>query len=94
MVFNPFNSKYLLSSEHDFNENMNRFSDSVKSITGKYPAVQGTDFIWNGIKDNGQAIVFTCKVHSGLPHKNDKHFKDEIVDKALTDFITNKISNN
>ena len=51
------NGKYILSGEHNFNESMNRFDDSVKTITGKYPAVWGTDFIWNGTQDNGQAIV-------------------------------------
>jgi mannan endo-1,4-beta-mannosidase len=51
------NGNYILSGEHNFNENMNRFNDSVKSITGKYPALWGTDFIWNWKTDNGQAIV-------------------------------------
>ena len=51
------NGNHILSGEHNFNENMNRFNDSVKSITGKYPALWGTDFIWNWKTDNGQAIV-------------------------------------
>src|SRR4051812_22735797 len=49
--------KYILSGQHNYNESMNRFSDSVKAITGKLPAIWGTDFIWNGTKDNGQPIV-------------------------------------
>jgi len=36
---------------------MNRYSDSANEITGRYPQVWSTDFIWNGKKDNGQAIV-------------------------------------
>jgi mannan endo-1,4-beta-mannosidase len=55
------NGKYILSGQHNYNQGMDRFSDSVKSITGKYPAVWGTDFIWNGKTDNGQAIVDECK---------------------------------
>lgn len=51
---------HILSGQHNFNQSMNRFNDSVKNITGKYPAVWGTDFIWNGKKDNGQAIVDEC----------------------------------
>jgi len=54
------NGKHILSGQHNFNQSMNRFNDSVKSITGKYPAVWGTDFIWDWKKDNGQAIVDEC----------------------------------
>ena len=48
---------HILSGQHNYNQEMNRYSDSAKKITGKYPAVWGTDFIWNGKKDDGQAIV-------------------------------------
>lgn len=51
------NGRQLLSGQHNYNENMNQFNDSLLAITGKYPAVWGTDFIWNWKKDNGQAIV-------------------------------------
>src|SRR5438128_659905 len=51
------NGKYMLAGQHNYNEQPNRFSDSAYAITGKYPAVWGTDFIWNGMKDNGAAIV-------------------------------------
>ena len=51
------NGKYMLAGQHNYNEQPNRFSDSAFAITGKYPAVWGTDFIWNGTKDNGPAIV-------------------------------------
>lgn len=49
--------KGIISGQHNYNQSMNLFSDSVKAITGKYPKLWGTDFIWNGTKDNGQAIV-------------------------------------
>src|SRR5690349_10065469 len=52
--------RYILSGQHNYNENLDRFSDSVKAITGKTPAVWSTDFIW-GAKDNGQAIVEACR---------------------------------
>jgi mannan endo-1,4-beta-mannosidase len=29
----------------------------VQTITGKYPAVWGSDFIWWGTKDRGQEVV-------------------------------------
>jgi mannan endo-1,4-beta-mannosidase len=49
--------KYLLAGQHNYNQEPERFSDSAYAITGKYPAVWGNDFIWNGTKDNGQAVV-------------------------------------
>src|SRR5438270_8924809 len=49
--------KYILSGQHNYNHEPNRYSDSVFAITGKYPAIWGTDFIWNGTNDNGEAIV-------------------------------------
>jgi len=54
------NGKKLLSGQHNFNQNMDQYSDSVHVLTGKYPAVWGTDFIWNWTTDNGQAIVDEC----------------------------------
>ncbi len=91
------NGKYILSGEHNFNETMSRFDDSVKAITGKYPAVWGTDFIWNGIQDNGQAIVnetikrykegyiVTLMWHQGRPIDNPPYGWKESVQGKLTD---------
>jgi len=47
------NGKYILSGEHGDE----RWLDTVKNITGKYPAVWGNDFIWHGDKDPGQEVV-------------------------------------
>jgi len=47
------NGKYILSGQHGDE----RFLDTVKSITGKYPAVWGSDFIWWGAQDRGQDVV-------------------------------------
>lgn len=91
------NGKYILSGEHNYNESMNRFNDSVHAITGKYPAVWGTDFIWNGTKDNGQAIVdeairkykdgyiVTLMWHEGRPTDNPPYGWKESVQGKLTD---------
>lgn len=49
--------KQILSGEHNYSQSMNVFSDSVKAITGKYPAVWGTDFILSGTTDRGSEIV-------------------------------------
>jgi mannan endo-1,4-beta-mannosidase len=89
--------RYTLSGEHNFNEDMNRFSDTVNTITGKYPAVWGTDFIWNGSRDNGQAIVdeavrkykagyiITLMWHQGRPIDNPPFGWKESIQGKLTD---------
>jgi len=46
--------KSILSGEHGGG---NRFLDSTKSISGKYPAVWGSDFIWSGADGGGQKVV-------------------------------------
>ncbi|RFZ85344.1 glycosyl hydrolase family 26 [Mucilaginibacter terrenus] len=51
------NGKHMLSGQHNYNSDLNVFSDSAKNITGKYPALWGTDFILWGDKDLGQNIV-------------------------------------
>lgn len=91
------NGKYILSGQHNFNQQMNRYSDSAKAITGKYPQVWSTDFIWNGKKDNGQAIVdeairknkegyfVTLMWHAGRPIDDAPFGWKESVQAKLTD---------
>ena len=49
--------KHILSGQQNYNSDPNTFSDSVKVITGKYPAIWGSDFINWGDKDLGEQIV-------------------------------------
>src|ERR1700733_11025305 len=49
--------KYILSGQQNYNSDLNTFSDSAKAITGKFPAVWGSDFILWGDKDLGPQIV-------------------------------------
>lgn len=49
--------KYILSGQQNYNSDLNKFSDSAKAITGKFPAVWGTDFINWGDKYLGPQIV-------------------------------------
>jgi mannan endo-1,4-beta-mannosidase len=91
------NGKKLLSGQHNYNNQMNRFNDSVYAITGKYPAVWGTDFIWNGTKDPGQPIVDECirknkegyiitlMWHQGRPTDNAPFGWKESIQGRLTD---------
>ena len=74
--------RYILSGEQNYNSDRNLFSDSVKAITGKYPAVWGCDFMLWGDKDLGQDIVneaikkskegylITLMWHEGRPSDN------------------------
>jgi mannan endo-1,4-beta-mannosidase len=91
------NGKKIISGQHNYNQNMNQFSDSVKAMTGKYPKLWGTDFIWNGTKDNGQAIVdeairkhkegylVTLMWHQGRPTDNAPFGWKESIQGKLTD---------
>jgi mannan endo-1,4-beta-mannosidase len=49
--------KKTLAGQHNYSPSMNQFNDTVKSITGMYPAVWGTDFMLLGPKSNGNEIV-------------------------------------
>jgi mannan endo-1,4-beta-mannosidase len=91
------NGKYILSGQHNLNQDMNRWMDSAKVITGKYPAVWGTDFIWNGMQDNGQLIVdeaikkwkegyfITLMWHQGRPSDDPPFGWKESIQAKLTD---------
>ena len=87
------NGKNILSGEHGDE----RWLDTVKNITGKYPAVWGDDFIWHGDKDHGQEIVnnvivkykegyiITLMWHQGRPIDNPPYGWKESVQAKLTD---------
>ena len=98
------NGKYILSGQHNLNQAMNRCSDSAKAMTGKYPAVWGTDFIWNGTTDNGQAIVdeaikkwkegylITLMWHQGRPTDDPPYGWKESIQGKLTDAQWNELT--
>ncbi|MDR3693772.1 glycosyl hydrolase [Mucilaginibacter sp.] len=74
--------KYILSGQQNYNSDPDIFSDSAKAITGKYPAIWGSDFINWGDKDLGPKIVeeaiekskegylITLMWHEGKPTDN------------------------
>src|SRR5919205_4439329 len=49
--------KHTLAGQHNYNHEMNRYVEAAQSLTGKSPAVWGTDFILGGTKDYGEEIV-------------------------------------
>ncbi|GAA4322687.1 hypothetical protein GCM10023149_23200 [Mucilaginibacter gynuensis] len=88
--------KHLISGQHNYNHESEKFIDSVKAITGKKPALWGSDFIWNGTKDPGQDIVteaikkygegyIICLMwHQGRPSDNPPYGWKESVQAKLT----------
>ncbi|MEO5909835.1 MAG: glycosyl hydrolase [Pelobium sp.] len=89
--------KKMIAGQHNYNEQMNFFSDSAKAISGKSPELWGTDFIWNGMQDNGEAIVkesikknkdgylVTLMWHQGNPADNPPFRWKESIQGDLTD---------
>ena len=89
--------KKILSGQHNYNHEMNRFSDSVRAITGKSPALWGTDLIWNGTKDPGDRVVeesikkhqegylVTLMWHQGRPIDNPPYGWLESIQAKLND---------
>ncbi|MCF4101190.1 glycoside hydrolase family 26 protein [Gillisia sp. M10.2A] len=49
--------KDILSGQHSYNEHPSQFYNEAQELGGKYPAVWGTDFYWNGENDPGDRIV-------------------------------------
>jgi mannan endo-1,4-beta-mannosidase len=88
--------KDILAGQHNYNQSPDSFSDSVYAFTGKYPAVWGTDFIWNGTNDNGEAIVkeaikkneagniITLMWHEGRPTDDPPYGWKESIQGKLT----------
>ena len=56
-LLNGIKGKYILSGQQNYNSDLNTFSDSAHAITGKYPAIWGSDFMLWGDKDLGPQIV-------------------------------------
>jgi mannan endo-1,4-beta-mannosidase len=85
--------KSILSGEHGGG---NRFVDSVKAITGKYPAVWGSDFIYSGkggeqrvvndaIQKYKQGYIVALMYHQGRPQDNPPYGFHESVQAKMTD---------
>jgi len=89
--------RYILSGQQNYNSDLNTFSDSARAITGKYPAVWGTDFINWGDKDLGPQIVdeaikksregylITLMWHEGKPTDNPPYDFEKNVKGKITD---------
>jgi mannan endo-1,4-beta-mannosidase len=88
--------KHTLSGQHNYNHELNKYMEVAHSLTGKYPAIWGTDFIWGGTKDFGQEIVdearkkyqegyiVTLMWHAGRPVDDPPYGWKESIQAELT----------
>lgn len=70
---------HTLAGQHNYNHEMDRYTNRAQEIGGRFPAIWGTDFIWSGPQDPGERIVaeaiaqqragsiVTLMWHSGRP---------------------------
>ena len=89
--------KYIISGQHNFNTQLNTYSDSAYAKTGKYPALWGSDFIWDWKTDRGQDVVneaikkwhdgyiVTLMWHQGRPTDDPPFDWKESIQGKLTD---------
>jgi len=47
----------ILAGQHSSNHNPAEFYDKAHEITGKYPAIWGSDFYWSGENDPGEQVI-------------------------------------
>ena len=95
--------KNILSGQQNYNSDPNVFSDSARNITGKYPAVWGSDFINWGDKDLGPQVVaeaikkwhegylVTLMWHEGKPTDNPPYEFSKNVIAKMTDAEWNEL---
>ena len=90
------NGNQTLTGQHTYPPNFDQWMDTVKSMTGKYPAVWGCDFILDGLKDWGPEIVqeaikkyrdrfiVTLMWHAGRPMDDPPYGWKESIQGKLT----------
>ncbi|HVW96203.1 MAG TPA: glycosyl hydrolase [Mucilaginibacter sp.] len=95
--------RYIMSGQQNYNSDLNLFSDSARSITGKYPAIWGSDFINWGDKDLGPQIVaeaikkaqqgylITLMWHEGNPTQDPPYDFEKNVKGKITDEQWNEL---
>ncbi len=91
------NGEHILSGQHCYNHEPDKLYNLVNEMTGEYPAVWGTDFIWGGTEDPGEKVVadavqkhkegsiITLMWHAGRPIDEPPFTWKESVQGELTD---------
>lgn len=86
-----------LAGQHDYNHEVNKYVEAARAMTGKSPAVWGTDFILGGTKDYGPEIVaeaikkhkdgfiVTLMWHAGRPTDDPPYGWKESIQAEVTD---------
>ena len=87
----------ILTGQHNYNHEMSRYLEKAHELSGKYPALWGTDFILNGPDDPGPRIVaeairkhhdgyiVTLMWHAGRPMDDPPFGWKESIQAELTD---------
>ena len=88
----------ILSGQHCYSNETDKFYDKVKKLTGKYPAIWGTDFYWSRdeidpglsvvnevIKKHQEGAIITLMWHVGKPTDNPPFGWEESVQSKISD---------
>lgn len=88
----------IMSGQHNYSHELERSSDSVYAITGKYPAIWGSDFIGNRhradmiaevMEQHKKGSVITLMYHQPRPYADSMgHFRDTISKEKWIKLIT------
>ena len=89
--------EHTLAGQHNYNHEMSRYTNKAQEIGGRYPAIWGTDFIWNADQDPGQKIVdeaiekhkagfiVTLMWHAGRPMDDPPYRWSESIQGEISD---------
>ena len=88
----------ILSGQHCYSHETDRFYEKAKEITGKYPAVWGTDLYWSGgetdpgfkvvnevIRKHNEGAIITLMWHVGRPTDDAPYGWKSSVQNILSD---------
>ena len=91
-------SNKIMSGQHNYAHELQRSSDSVYAMTGKYPAVWGSDFVGKRhrqemikevIRQHKNGSIITLMYHQGRPYEDSiGHFRDTISDTDWLKLVT------
>lgn len=95
---NSLKGEHIMSGQHNYAHELRRSSDTVLSITGKYPAIWGSDFnrkrlrpemIQEAIRQHKEGSIITLMYHQGRPYPDSIGFyRNPISDEEWMRLIT------
>lgn len=87
----------ILSGQHNYNEEPSKYTDIVEKMTGKTPAVWGTDLYWNrkenpqsrivkaALKKHQEGAIITLMWHVGRPFDNSPYSWKNSVQNSINE---------